>query len=398
MIENSEPTLILLGAGASVEAGIPASFEMSEKLAERIGAMRRWDDLASALNFVSGALLAYDAAEGKSPFGGLDVERVFAAVRLLAERQTLEVSPFVAAWHPAVDAWDRKTGTPPGFFDRDFRDAILGNRGGVNPGAKLITQLVRSVTTRTDTGRTYKELAERMLAELRALVATTPKRVQYLAPLVRQAGRSGGLTIATLNYDISVELAGESAGITADTGIDRWVTDGRWVWADRGVRLLKLHGSIDWVWETADHVEGQLPRRVLTVTEDPGDEYRPPVVVFGQREKLTAEGPFLSLLAEFEGQLSEASRLLAVGYSFRDDHVNELIRRWTAEDLSRRITVIDPGFPEGVRGWTREPTFREQLTRYLVPSGAVPDRFPARLNILREPASVALAKLFGADA
>lgn len=69
-----------------------------------------------------GALLAYDAAGGASPYAGLDVERVFAAVEPLTERRTLEVSPFVAAWHPAVDAWDRPR--EPAFFGKDFKRAL----------------------------------------------------------------------------------------------------------------------------------------------------------------------------------------------------------------------------------------------------------------------------------
>lgn len=75
---------------------------MTEQLVEGINSRVQMQPTISALHFVCGALLAYDAASGRNPFGGLDVERVFAAVELLAERDTLEVSPFVAAWHPAV--------------------------------------------------------------------------------------------------------------------------------------------------------------------------------------------------------------------------------------------------------------------------------------------------------
>ena len=103
-----------MGAGASVEAGVPASFDMTKTLVEKLGDKRRW--VAEPLNFVCGALMAYDSAGGASPYAGLDIERVFAAVQLLAERRTLEVTPFVAAWHPAVDAHDQ-AGDLPGSFD-----------------------------------------------------------------------------------------------------------------------------------------------------------------------------------------------------------------------------------------------------------------------------------------
>lgn len=88
---RSMTDLVLLGAGASVEAGVPASLE-TERLVERI-ADRHYSNQSQALNFVCGALVAYDATEGTSPYTGLDAERVFAVVRLLAEHRTLEVSP-----------------------------------------------------------------------------------------------------------------------------------------------------------------------------------------------------------------------------------------------------------------------------------------------------------------
>src|SRR4051794_14340700 len=78
---------------------------------------------AQGLHFVCGALIMHDAAKGLNPFRGLDVERVFAAVELLAERSDLEVTPFVSAWHPAVNEWDRPRSSP--FFDRELQRALL---------------------------------------------------------------------------------------------------------------------------------------------------------------------------------------------------------------------------------------------------------------------------------
>jgi hypothetical protein len=101
-------TVVLLGAGASQEAGIPMSVAMTSQLVNRIGGGGETHNLASALHYVCGAILAYDAADGKNPLAQPpDVERVFAAIRLLEERRDLEVTPFVASWHPAVDAWDK---------------------------------------------------------------------------------------------------------------------------------------------------------------------------------------------------------------------------------------------------------------------------------------------------
>lgn len=380
---------MLLGAGASVDAGIPASFGLTEALVKRIQRDSR-TDLSSALHFVCGALIAYDAAEGESPYRGLDVERVFAAVELLAERHELEVTPFVAAWHPAVDGWDRQAASVPLGFDRNFQRAVTDDRrGGFNTPSRLIMSLIRNATSQSATGFTYARLAGQMLNELRGLVATTRKQVDYLGPLVRCGRRRQGVTIASLNYDLSVELAAEVAGVRCTTGIERWITDGTWKWPTGGVRLLKLHGSIDWAWDRQEHVPGHLPRDVVTVSEEPTNEERRPVVVFGQRGKLRAAGPFLGLLGEFESHLAQADHLLVIGYSFRDDHVNEVIRRWTADDKTRMITAVDPFWPEDFS--YEDDGFRAALTRHLIPNEHSEPQFPARLRVVRQSSATALA-------
>jgi hypothetical protein len=64
-------------------------------------------------------------------------------------------------------------------------------------------------------------------------------------------------------------------------------------------------------------------------------------VIFGGRNKLTAEGPFLDLLVKFKENLDSHSHLLVIGYSFRDEHINQCIVRWLGTDVSRSITIVD---------------------------------------------------------
>ena len=99
------------------------------------------------------------------------------------------------------------------------------------------------------------------------------------------------------------------------------------------------------------------------MTEDPEDK-RPPALVFGEGAKLQAKGPFLGLLAEFERHLASPTQLVVIGYSFRDIHVNEVIRRWTAQDTSRTILVVDPEWPER---FPNPKDFRRELNAYLIP-------------------------------
>jgi hypothetical protein len=69
-----------------------------------------------------------------------------------------------------------------------------------------------------------------------------------------------------------------------------------------------------------------------------------PEVIFGQRNKLTAEGPFLDLLRLFRQELEAADRLTVVGYSFRDPHINEYVSQWLNQGQQRRLRIVDPGF------------------------------------------------------
>lgn len=397
----STTTVVLLGAGASAEAGVPTTFEATEHLVRRINE-RRYDlhPTAAALHFVCGALLAYDGAEGQDPFSGLDVERVFAAVELLAERNTLEVSPFVASWHRAVDALDSRSVSTFDNFNYQF-DKALGHPHSFGGVKKLITELIDIRTGSAANGDTYRELASAMLAELRDIVATTPKKSAYLNPLVKKGDQDGGLTVATLNYDLSIEHAASALGVACTTGVERWLETGRWEWPTEGIRLLKLHGSINWHWDQTEQVDGHLPRETLCVVEDfdPDDDYevddRRPGVVFGQRGKLRAQGPFLGLLSELEKLMSDARRLVVIGYSFRDDHVNEVIQRWSLDDIQRSITVVDPNWPTTF-GYAAEGDFRATLNNYLIPAPWEEEApaFQSRLDVRREKCSKAVLTLF----
>ena len=54
--------------------------------------------------------------------------------------------------------------------------------------------------------------------------------------------------IATLNYDLGVETAAQLGELSVDTGITKWRGGLRWRWDldNPDVKLLKLHGSLNW--------------------------------------------------------------------------------------------------------------------------------------------------------
>jgi SIR2-like protein len=401
--DGDQHLTVLLGAGASAEAGVPTSFPMTRKIRDLIADDARrsssaafsgvlYTDLAAALNFVCGALIAYDSAAGMNPFDGVDVERVIAAVRLLARRSEIdEVTPFVALWHPGVDVRDRRANVIP-TVDQAMRDAFdqPATSGRIE---KVLEEFVDTRTGRSGTGDTYSALADLMVDRLRLLIQVQPKTVSYLRPLIERGKHTGGLTIATLNYDRSVEIAAQEAGVPLTTGLQDWLATGAWIWGATGIRLLKLHGSINWIWRERSSSSGahELPRRdvVVAQTLDAGE----PAMVFGRGAKLDAKGPFLGLLAQFEQLLSASAQLVVIGYSFRDDHVNEVIRRWLTDEAGHRVTIVDPGWRDQAFPFDR--SFASELESFLKPSPVTPSASAeSRIHIVREKCSDGLRTLF----
>jgi hypothetical protein len=256
--------------------------------------------------------------------------------------------------------------TPQGgyAFEQEFRNAVEGMKD--RPGE----------------GEIFSQTAELMIRALANIVwIDRGERVQHLAPLSNLVAAQKQVTIATLNYDNGIELLAQTAGISTTTGIDDWSKGGSFIPRSIGIFLLKLHGSIDWALirnQRSD--ERPMPHSVIqqvTPAKIKEAGFRP-AVIFGQRNKLTAEGPFLDLLRAFQQELSRSSLLTVVGYSFRDDHVNEYISQWLNQSKERRLRVISPQFDHS------SSPYAQQLIRFGV----------GRLEIIRECAGPGLAKLY----
>jgi len=325
--------LILLGAGASVEAEVPAAYKMTEKLVELFSVPKSLIDdnahYSHVLRFVIGGLLMEKGAKNENPFEGVNVEDVFNAIDLLANRENLEAAPFIGSWHPLVHSLDMIHPT---------LSHLIGERIG---------NIIPSVTPYGPVpagGQIYENTKERMIQELVNMVwVEDSSRVEYLKPLLRFFAGGEGV-VATLNYDNTVELAGKSAGIDVDTGISEWSKLGAFPAKQNSIYLLKLHGSIDWsLKEVAPAPERPLSSQIIS--QLPADLIKEkgfrPAVIFGQRNKLTAKGPFLDLLELFKEKLNESGRLTVIGYSFRDEHVNEHVRQWLNKDPNRRVRIIN---------------------------------------------------------
>lgn len=201
-----------------------------------------------------------------------------------------------------------------------------------------------------------------MLRALIDLLGVEPNGVGYLEPMLRATDL---VAIASLNYDLAVETAGDNFGLDVDTGLSNWTGGYEWSWrSDADVRLLKLHGSIDYVLASHQATSDRMAGDRLDRT-DSDDDNRPqfgsPAMVFGQGSKLRSDGPFLAMLVELDRILERTEWLTIIGYSFRDDHINAALTRWVNGSLAERLTIIDPSIGKWDTSERTAPTYLRHL-------------------------------------
>lgn len=156
----------------------------------------------------------------------------------------------------------------------------------------------------------------------------------YLAKLADFIPNRGRLDVFTLNFDLCVEDAFKAHDTDVATGFR--CTDGKWsprlFHSGTGINLYKLHGSLNWCLGPLQH-DGYRP---LTEVWPP-DWSREGEFLLGPGPKLQHDDPFVTLYSELHKALRRAKACVVIGYSFRDEHI-----KGPLHEASRRgMTVID---------------------------------------------------------
>jgi hypothetical protein len=309
----------LLGAGASANAGLPLAAGLLDGLLVEL--KRRGEETGDAQPFKSLSYLVeiysdYLKTLTRGKIVRPDIETIISAIEMLANQDDLEIRP------------------------------LLQEVSAKTPITLLSGQSI-PVHSLLDFNRQqeYYLLLHECRRILRDLLAISEDaHVRYLYPLVRLASNAD-VTVGSLNYDMTVEKAAKELGVAVSDGIERWSKDWMLEWPSPGLRLMKLHGSLDWEDEFEAPSDLDPGGSIIGSSRGSGPNSYP-YIVFGRREKLKTNGPFLDLRAQFIEDLRSTSYLVVVGYSFSDDHVNEIIRHWLRVDLERILVVVDPDLPE----------------------------------------------------
>ncbi|WP_300379696.1 SIR2 family protein [Henriciella sp.] len=174
------------------------------------------------------------------------------------------------------------------------------------------------------------------------------------------ATRARGLAppwVFTTNYDLFNERAMDRSGIPYSNGFSGTVerrfnpatyrlalaeqldiTSRRWAAVDGFVHFCKLHGSVNWTEEDT----GLFPIRESHAPLDPSKDR---VMIYPTPSKQTASfgSPYSDMFREFQRQVvQDQSVLVILGFSFGDEHVNNIIFQGLTLPGFRIVAFMDP--------------------------------------------------------
>jgi hypothetical protein len=273
--------VFLLGAGASVDAGMPTVEVLTTELRDALPNLRDENGKPRAeFREIFDVLAAHDAEVLKN------YERFFEWVDLI---QKMQLPPFV------------------GLVSWRLRPELVSAAGAL----KFVIG-----------------------SAIKGLLASRKTEPAYLARLADFAPRSGRLKVFSLNYDCCLEDACEAAGVYVTTGFDS--KTGIWNPAllagkTRGISLHKLHGSLRWyqlIRSPKRHVSGRCG--ILELRPNGGRNCNPnlvrtPELVLGPANKIQPDDPFLHLFHSFLRSIERAKTCVLIGDGRRDSHVNAVL-------------------------------------------------------------------------
>ena len=246
------------------------------------------------------------------------------------------------------------------FVASQLRDELTGEAN--NPIAATAIETLRSECNfdLPQLSRSLDYISDSVASSLRQPAT----RLDHLQPLKAawEEAPLQTLNIFTLNHDLLLEHYFRDQDIPFVHGFDAVIKNVRY-WNPTlfdanvdGIRLLKLHGSIDWYrfqpigsnnWydEMIGTYQGKYPsdahapNDVRLETVDPR-----PLLLIGSFNKIPeyTRRIFLDLYYEFRRLLDRSTILVSCGYGFADKGINEQILEWLYGDRKRRIVLVEP--------------------------------------------------------
>ena len=296
---REDSLLFLLGAGASVDAGIKHAKDMTLDIEEKIQSDLAFKEFNDLYNYLKSSIIYQRGLEGAFDDQTATIEELLDVLSEINQKHQNKLYPFIGGWN------------------------------------------IHLLKVAGDEFEKVEKLNEQIRGQLFQWINISnydkAKYFRGFRDLVSDIGSA--VRVFTLNYDICVEkaLAGTDFGIELGFNSDReWEAtkfdaDPN---TDVGMYLYKLHGSIDW---ERDKANGNI----LKLCDSPQPN---PELIFGTAAKLSSIDPYLFYVHELRKySLNEALRFIVViGYSFSDDYVNGLIGQAIARSEYLKVLVVAP--------------------------------------------------------
>ena len=297
-MENKTKDIFLLGAGASVEAGLPTASELFDRLSNDVN-NSEWKNLLIELKKTSGnkfedAISALDFVSNQN-FSNLELN----LLKIITNNQ------FDITKERLVDIY------------------------------KLIDYIKR-------------------LWINQKFIIKNPENVKYLFPLIEYCNECKS-DIFTLNYDNTIEIASKTLDIKYSTGFGNpnelgveFFSTENFIKKDHQFNLYKMHGSVGWFISkfSPDNLYNNVYKPLKYNENDFEEKISKPAIILGSKNKLTSEGMYLDLLSIFRRELINATNIYIIGYSFTDSHINKYIQEVWSNYPKKNVIIVDPFPPD----------------------------------------------------
>ncbi|MFW5895441.1 MAG: SIR2 family protein [archaeon] len=198
-----------------------------------------------------------------------------------------------------------------------------------------------------------KDTSQDILDELRMFIRNKAipdsENVEYFSNLLKVV-RARPLKIFTVNYDTCIEQMCEKHKLNYSDGFElSW--DPTNFSEDNDINIYKLHGSAIW-YRASESGFVKLPLSINPQTqlknlELIGGESLSEVILYPSR-KDTFLPPMIYLMRKFSETLNDRTNrlLVVVGYSFRDQYVRDILWEAFRKNPDLRMIFISPNAPE----------------------------------------------------
>jgi len=281
---NSSELVFLLGAGASVKAGVPDTF-------------RFVSDFEDSLTNEGNKRLVRKIVETLHAWRQSDID-----VELLLDTLT------------KLDAKDQE----PLLRFYEGGDFILGGYPEKRPIIEDLKDFIKNKA-----------------------IVDNQDRIRYLEPLLGFVEEYRPLSIFSVNYDTCIEQFCSVHKLDYQDGFDVNWNPRVFERENTDIMLYKLHGSI--IWYRSDRA-GYMKLPIMTdeasirlITGERAES-----LMLYPMQKLGYEEPLLDLLTRFRNALHGCKVLVVVGYSFRDAHLQRILLDAARSNRELTILLVDP--------------------------------------------------------